>query len=103
RVKNVVDLNPGAVGQKAADVPQSEAVSPLKSCHVQCDYKVWAIPPFEPARSGESAWVRRDNCHILEKREVKKGAGATAPGPNPKTEAGKAGVISPLPKEKSGP
>ena len=103
RVKNVTDLRAGDVGQKAADVPQSEAGSPLKSCHVQCDYKVWAVPPFEKARPGESAFVRRDNLHILEKREVQKGPGATAPGPNPNTTAGKAGQISPLPAAKSGP
>lgn len=103
RVKNVTDLRAGDVGQKAPDVPESEAGSPLKSCHVQCDYKVWLVPPFNAARSGESALVRRDNLHILEKREVKKGPGATAPGPNPRTEAGKNGLVSPLPKEKSGP
>lgn len=102
QLKSVVDLNAGEHGQKAPDVPPSEAGSPQKSCHVQIEYKVWAIPPFNKARDGESAWVRRDSMSILEQREVQKGPGATAPGPNPNTAAGKAGLVSPLAKERGG-
>ena len=102
QLKSVVDLRAGEPGKKAANVEGSPAGSPEKSCHVQIEYKVWAIPPTYPARDGESAWVRRDNLLILEKREVNKGPGAIAPGPNPNTVAGKGGLVSPLPKEQGG-
>jgi hypothetical protein len=103
QLKSVVELRAGEPGQKAANVDPSEAGSPPKSCHVTINYKVWAIPPFDPARSGESAFVRRDSLNINEKREAHKGPGAIAPGPNPSTAAGKAGLVSPLAKEKGGP
>jgi hypothetical protein len=103
QLKSVVDLGAGEPGKKAANIEGSPAGSPEKSCHVQCDYKVWVAPPDLHPRSGESLFVRRDNLHILEKREVKKGPAAIAPGPNPNTAAGKAGLVSPLAKEKGGP
>lgn len=47
--------------------------------------------------------MRRDSLNINEKREVHKGPGAIASGPNPNTSAGKAGLVSLLAKEKGGP
>lgn len=101
QLKDRVELGAGDSGGKADNVPQSAAGTPVRSCHVKVYYKVWAIRPFEDPRPGESATVRRDGVNITEKREVKPGPGATAPGLNSNTPAAKPGSVRPL--ENAGP
>ncbi|MET0621533.1 MAG: hypothetical protein ABW250_01000 [Pyrinomonadaceae bacterium] len=101
QLKNRVDLGAGDSGGKADNVPASAAGMPARSCHVKVYYKVWLVRPFEDPRPGESATVRRDGVNISEKREVKPGPGATAPGVNSNTPAAKPGAVRAL--ENAGP
>ena len=96
QLNNRVNLGAGEPGRKAENVPPSAAGKPARSCHTKVYWQIWVIPPTYPARSGESAWVRRKDATITEKREVKPGAGATAPGVNTARPAAKPGAVKPL-------
>jgi hypothetical protein len=102
QLNSMVALEAGQPGTKAPDVPASDAGSPLRSCHVVVDY-IGYLVNFTKPRKGESQFVRRDKVIVKEKRDVKKGPGAQAPGPNPATPAGKPGSTKILQQDKAGP
>lgn len=103
QLNNIVELDAGQPGEKAPNVPASDAGWPPKSCHVSIEYKVWAFPPTYGARSGETTWVRRERTNVIEKRDVQKGPGAEAPGLNSATPVSKKGAVNKLEKDKGGP